>query len=71
VPWSSFVRFLIMTLAMWWIWQEGSRHVATQTIPYSQFRDALREGEVIECLVGQAEIMGMIRPHGKAASEST
>ena len=41
VQWSSWIWFVLLTLAMVWFWQEGPRQMGTRTIPYSQFKDYL------------------------------
>src|ERR1700758_4198666 len=67
VQWSSWIWFVLMTLAMLWLWQEGPRHVGTRTISYSQFKEYVRNGEVINCVIQQTEITGKIQPRPKAA----
>jgi cell division protease FtsH len=66
--WTSLIWFILLTLALLWFWQEGAHQVTTRTIPYSQFKDDLRNGEVLQCSVGQTEITGKIQPHAKAIS---
>jgi cell division protease FtsH len=58
-----------MNLLLLWVWQEGARQVGTRTIPYSQFKAYVRNGEVTECAVQQTEITGNIQPHAKPMSE--
>jgi cell division protease FtsH len=67
--WVSWIWYGIMTLALLWFWQEGARQVSTRTIPYSQFKDYVRNGEVTECSVQQTEIVGKIQPQAKPSSK--
>jgi cell division protease FtsH len=60
-----------MTLAMLWLWQEGPRHVGTRTISYSQFKEYVQDGEVVNCSVQQTEITGKIQLHPNTASKET
>jgi cell division protease FtsH len=60
--WGSLIWFFIFTLGMLWLWQEAARQVVYRTIPYSEFKDDLKRGEVVECSVGQSEIQGKIQP---------
>ena len=62
VQWASWIWFLLLTLAMVWFWQEGPRQVGTRTIPYSEFKEYLHDGEVTDCTVQQTEIEGNIQP---------
>ena len=63
--WSTWIWFVLMTLTMVWFWQEGPRQVGTQTIPYSQFKQYLENGEVADCSIQQTEIEGKIQPSAK------
>jgi hypothetical protein len=60
--WTTWIWFLLMTLAMVWFWQEGSHQVGVRTISYSQFKEYLHNGEVTDCTVQQTEIDGNIQP---------
>jgi cell division protease FtsH len=71
VQWSSWIWFVLMTLALLWLWQEGPREVSTRTISYSQFKEYVRKGEVTDCSVEQTEIVGKIEPPAKAAEKGT
>ncbi len=66
--WSTWIWFLIMTLGLLWFWQEGSRQVGVRTIPYSQFKEYVRNGEVTECSVEKTEIVGKIQPKAQVAA---
>jgi len=59
--WTTWIWFVVMTLAMLWFWQEGPRKVGIRTIPYSQFKEYVRNGNVTECSVEQTEIDGTIQ----------
>jgi cell division protease FtsH len=67
--WRSLIWLALLTLAMLWFWQEGARQVATRTIPYSQFKDYVRNGQVTECSVQQTEIVGKIQPQAELTSK--
>jgi len=51
-----------MMLALLWIWQESFRQIAVRTIPYSEFKQDLANGQVAECAVGVDEIDGKLQP---------
>jgi cell division protease FtsH len=51
-----------MLLAFLWMWQQAARQATVQTIPYSQFKEAVASGEVTECTVSEDDITGEIRP---------
>jgi hypothetical protein len=53
-----------------WMWQEGLRQVNVKNIPYSDFKQFRAEGKVVECSVGEAEIVGRIDPARQIAGNS-
>jgi cell division protease FtsH len=59
--WTTWIWFVVMTLAMLWFWHVGPRQAGTRTIPYSQFKEYVRNGDVTECSVEQTEIDGTIQ----------
>jgi cell division protease FtsH len=69
-PWVSWIWFALMTLALLWFWQEGVRQVGTRTIPYSQFKNYVHDGEVTECSVRQTDIVGKIQPKSETTSKA-
>lgn len=54
-----------------WVWQEAARQVVYRTIPYSEFKDDLEHGEVVECSVGQDDIQGKIQPKTASVAEKS
>jgi cell division protease FtsH len=50
-----------MLLAIW-IWQSMMLQFSYKTIPYSEFKTHLRQGEVIECAVKEDAVEGRIQP---------
>jgi cell division protease FtsH len=63
--WAVWIWFALFIFAMMWLWQSGAHRMGTRTIPYSQFKDYVRNGEVVECSVEQTEIVGKIQPHAQ------
>jgi cell division protease FtsH len=51
-----------MMMTMLWVWQESFRQLAVHTIPYSEFKQDLTNGEVVDCAVGEDDIVGKIQP---------
>ena len=68
--WQPLVWYFILTLGMLWVWQEAARQVIFQTIPYSEFKQYLRQGEVVECSIKETEIVGKIQPKGSASGRA-
>jgi cell division protease FtsH len=58
---SNFWPFLIM-LVMLWVWQAVMSQLMVHTIPYSDFRAHLARHEVVNAVVRQNEIFGVIVP---------
>jgi cell division protease FtsH len=70
LQWRSLIWYFILTLAMLWAWQEAARQVVYRTIPYSEFKEDLKRGEVVECSVEQSEIEGKIQPKVTGTKDS-
>src|SRR5687767_196451 len=62
----AFVYFIVLMLIVWF-WQEAISRVSVRTIPYSQFKDHLTKGEIVEVNVGPDVVSGKIHPHAIAA----
>lgn len=71
VQWRSLIWYLILMFGTLWVWQEAARQVVYRTISYSEFKDDLEHGEVIECSVGQDDIQGKIQPKNASTGEKT
>jgi cell division protease FtsH len=69
VHWRSLIWYFILMLGALWIWQEAARQVVYRTIPYSEFKDDLERGEVVQCSVSQDDIQGKIQPKASSATE--
>jgi cell division protease FtsH len=64
--WSSPVWYLPFMVLLLWIAQSTILQVAYRTIPYSEFKQHLRQGEVVECKVRETTIEGKIQPKAAA-----
>jgi cell division protease FtsH len=59
-PWINLALYAVMMLLMLWFWQEQVRTITVRTIPYSEFKSRLAEGQVAECAVSPDDITGKI-----------
>ncbi len=59
--WSALLWYLPVMLLLLWIWQQTFTSLNVRTIPYSEFKDALRKGEVTEVTVKTDTIEGKIQ----------
>jgi cell division protease FtsH len=66
--WRLWLWYFLITLLVLWVWQELGNQVEYRTIPYSEFRNYLKQGAVAEAVVKQNEIDGRIVP--KAGPEN-
>ena len=57
----SFVAYTIVLLVLLWIWQGFVDSVTTRTLEYSEFKQHLPAGQVVQCDVGPTEITGTIQ----------
>src|SRR5580704_3617871 len=58
------IPFLLLLL---WFWQDLFSGMRVMTIPYSQFKEYLAQGQVKDCDVEQDEILGTIAPKSEPA----
>src|SRR5438128_145069 len=66
--WNSPIWYLPLMLLLLWFWQSTIVQLAYRTIPYSDFKQHLGRGEVIECTVKENSIEGKIQPKAEAAA---
>lgn len=60
--WRSFpFWYLVLMLVLLWIWQ-GAMEFTVKEIPYSEFKDHLRNEEVTEAEVHETAVRGKIKP---------
>src|SRR5690349_17087735 len=69
--WSSPLWFLPLMLLLLWFWQSTIVSFAFKTIPYSEFKEHLAKGEVIECAVKETTIEGSIRAKSASVPETS
>ena len=60
--WRSIWWYIPLMLLILWLWQDQVHQMTVQTIPYSQFKQYLADGDVAECQVQDLEITGRIVP---------
>jgi cell division protease FtsH len=65
--WRYLFVYVIALLLIVWFWQEAISRVSVKTIPYSQFKQHLAQGEVAEVNVSTDVIYGKIRPRSNVA----
>jgi cell division protease FtsH len=51
-----------------WMWQSAVTRLVYKTIPYSEFKEHLRRGEIAECMVKEATIEGTFRSKPASAT---
>lgn len=52
--------YVIVSFLMLWVWQDVFEKAATTTIPYSEFKQHVAAGRVVECDVRQTDILGVL-----------
>src|ERR1051326_4759266 len=62
--------YLLFILLLIFLWQAAVGQYAVRVIPYSDFKQALKNGEVTECLVRDDAIEGKIQPKIAPPSEA-
>jgi cell division protease FtsH len=77
--WSSPLWYLPLMFLLLWFWQSTLSQLSYKTIPYSEFKEHLRNHEVLRCVVRDDEIQGEIqlgapmesKPTGAAPTNAT
>ncbi len=68
-PWQTLrplIWYLILLLVVMLLARQFTQRAAYRTIPYSEFKEYVQRGEVVECSVKQTEIEGKIQPRPAA-----
>ncbi len=65
--WSAMLWYLPIMILLLWMWQEAFTNIAVRTLPYSEFKNYLRQGEVVESVLKTDTIEGKIQPRVSAA----
>ena len=65
--WRGLIAWLLLGLAMLWLWQSAIEGLRVTTIPYSAFKAHLDRGEVVEALIKNDVIEGEIDPKEETA----
>jgi cell division protease FtsH len=65
--WRGLLWYIPVLLLLLWFWQDLFSSMRVLTIPYSQFKDYLAQGQVKDCDVEQDEILGTIVPKSEPA----
>jgi cell division protease FtsH len=58
--WGAPLWYLPAMLLVLWVWQVAINRTTYRAIPYSQFKEHVRQGEVKECAVGPDTVQGRI-----------
>ncbi|HUE17997.1 MAG TPA: ATP-dependent zinc metalloprotease FtsH [Planctomycetaceae bacterium] len=69
--WRGLLWYIPVLLLLLWFWQDLFSSMRVQTIPYSQFKQYLAQGEVKDCDVETDEILGTIVPKAESAPSKT
>jgi cell division protease FtsH len=63
LEWKSFPYwYLLLMLVLLWLWQGAFTQFSVQTIAYSEFKERVRRGEVVEAAVKETTVDGKIEP---------
>ena len=63
LEWKSFPYwYLLLMLVLLWLWQGAFTQFSVQTLAYSEFKQRLERGEVVEAAVKETTIEGKIEP---------
>src|ERR1051326_425653 len=62
--------YILFVMLLIFLWQAAIGQYAVRTIPYSEFKQHLKDREVVECLVKEDVIEGKIQPKIKAVAEN-
>lgn len=69
--WRIMVGYLFAAFAVLWLWQQLFAPYSVKTIHYSEFKEHLAKGEVVECELHDEDITGRIEPKIRAIERSS
>src|SRR5688572_29255816 len=52
---------ILLMLLLLWIWQDAITNYTVKTLPYSEFKEHVRKGEVLEATVSPDRVQGKIQ----------
>jgi cell division protease FtsH len=67
--WHAWIWYAVVMLAMLWMWQQAFRQATVHNIPYSEFKQHVADGNVIECAVREDDIVGKIQTKTAVAEQ--
>ncbi|MDB6124435.1 MAG: hflB [Pedosphaera sp.] len=68
--WSTVLWYLPIMFIFLWMWQQAFSNLSVRTIPYSEFKTLVRNGEVVEAAVRADTIEGKVQPKAQAPSKT-
>jgi cell division protease FtsH len=71
MQWRIMIGYLFAAFAVLWLWQQLFSPNAVKSIAYSDFKDHLAKGEVVECELHDEDITGRIDPKIRPTEKST
>jgi cell division protease FtsH len=63
--WGLPLWYIVVTIILIAVWQSTLTQLTVKEIPYSEFKERVVRGEVIECKVGATDIQGIIKSNPK------
>jgi cell division protease FtsH len=69
--WIAVLWYLPVMFFLLWMWQQAFSNLAIRSIPYSEFKNHLEQGEVSEVTVKPDTVEGKIEPHAVASTHET
>lgn len=69
--WFAVLWYLPFVLLLLWIWQSAITQMTVRTISYSEFKNYLHNGEVVQASIKEDAIDGKIQPKAETKAEPT
>lgn len=66
-PWLRTLGYVLLALALLWLWQGGLQDLAVHELSYREFKPSLAAGELSELRIGEQEIEGLLLAPAPAA----
>jgi len=65
--WSSWFWYAVLALWLVWMWQSAFEQMRVQPLPYGAFKQHLKEGRILECVVKPQTIEGLLEARDEAS----
>ena len=61
VDWLAWLWYIPMLFLLFWFWEGSLSNANLRTLPYSEFKALVADGQIIDCRIDKDEIIGIMK----------